>query len=110
MEKNEVKLEYADKEYQEKVINYAREYMHYNIPIELAVGSFPSNTFVPPSVVNNCLNNIRLLWNHTETSERLLNEWIDELEKHKIERAKKIAEEHVRIMNVIKRNDFSHEM
>lgn len=98
-------MKLTDEEYQDKVLNYVEEYMHYNIPPGIAAGTFPYNTFIPPSIVKFGLRNIRLLWNHTETSERWLNEWTEALEKHKKEFIKEVEEERGRIMDEIKREE-----
>lgn len=98
-------MKLTDEEYQDKVLKYVEEYMHYNIPAGIAAGAWPYNTFVPPSIVKYGLINIRRLWNHTETSERWLNEWIDDLEKHKIKHTKEVEEERGRIMDEIKKEE-----
>lgn len=98
-------MKLTKEEYQNKVFEYVRSFMHYNIPPGIAAGAFPYNTFVPPSIVNMGLRQVRLLWNHTETTERLLNEWIEELEKFKIEHTKEIEEERCRIMDEIKKEE-----
>lgn len=98
-------MKLTNEEYQNKVFDYVRNYMHYNIPPWIAAGAFPYNTFVPPSIVNMGLRKVRLLWNHTETTEHLLNEWIEELEKFKSEYTKEVEEERCRIMDEIKKDE-----
>lgn len=98
-------MKLTNEQYKDKVFEYVRGYMHYNIPSGIAAGAFPYNTFVPPSIVDMGLRLIRILWNHTETTERLLNEWIDELEKIKFEHSKDVEEERCRIMDEIKKEE-----